>query len=112
MEYLEFIEPLLKLLLLIAAVVWWLIHTRSASRKLSKELEIAKADLCFLLQVEEEYGIETKLHQGSSLKNVMRQRAKNMGYTWSGKFTRGSINLNKANAAEAPPKSSVMEILK
>ena len=111
MEYLKFVEPAFKLLVLIAAVAWWFFHSRSRSKKLAKELELAISDIAFLLQVEQEYGIESKLHHGTSMKNLMRQRAKTMGYKWSGKFTRGSI-ISKANTNDEEPKNGVIEIIK
>lgn len=111
MEYLKFAEPVFKLLVLIAAVFWWFFHSRSKSKKLAKELELARSDIAFLLQVEQEFVLESKLHHGASKKNLMRQRAKTMGYTWSGKFTRGRTNCNKVSSDESS-KSGVLEILK
>ena len=59
-EILKYIEPAIKLLILVVAVSWWLLSSRSKAKKLAKELEIAKNDILFLLAVETEYGEEIK----------------------------------------------------
>lgn len=93
--FIKFAEPAFKLILLVAAVSWWFFHSRTRARKLERDLEIAKSDLEFLLQVEHEYGEECRFHEGSSLKNQVRSLVKSKGYTWSGKFTKGKIQVSK-----------------
>ena len=109
MEYLKFVEPALKLLLLITAVSLWFFHTRSASKKLAKELELARNDILFLLQIEQEYGIESKLHHGTSLKNQIRLRVKSMGFKWSGKHTRSTIAGVAIDSASSDVQSKIID---
>ncbi len=110
-EILKYIEPAIKLLILVVAVSWWLLSSRSKAKKLAKELEIAKNDILFLLAVETEYGEEMKFFEGSSYKNIMRSRAKSLGYQWSGKFTKGSIEPVTTSAKAVDAKQTLIEKL-
>lgn len=111
MDYLKYIEPALKLLILITAVAWWFFHSKSSAKKMAKELEIAKKDIIFLLHVEEAYGDEMRAIEGSSLKNQMRGRVKMMGHSWSGKFTRSTILAGKDVSGIDDAKTTVIEKL-
>lgn len=108
-EFIQFIEPAIKVLLLFLALGWWFFSSRSKASKLAKELEIAKQDILFLLQVEYEYGEEVRFLEGVSMKNMMRSKAKAQGYKWSGKFTKGSIDVSQQS--ESVEKQSLIEKL-
>ncbi len=108
-EILKFIEPAIKVLVLFLAIAWWFFSSRSKAKKLAKELEIAKQDILFLLQVEYEYGEEVRFLEGVSMKNLMRSKAKAHGYKWSGKFTKGSIEV--ASLGDNVEKQSLIEKL-
>ena len=107
----KFVEPAFKVLMLLTAVCWWFFHSRSRAKKLARELEIAKADLMFLLAVEWEYGEEFKVLHGQSLKNQIRNRVKMTGLQWSGKFTKGRVQLRKNEPVEPDTKMAVIDKL-
>lgn len=109
---LKLIEPTLKITLLLVAVSWWFFHSRSRAKKLERDLEIAVSDIAFLLQVEHEYGEECRFYEGSSLKNQVRSRVKSRGYTWSGKFTKGRIQLCKKETVKDNKFDVIEKLLK
>ena len=107
----KFAEPALKVFMLLAVVCWWFFHSRSRAKKLARDLEIAKADIVFLLAVEREYGEEFRVLNGQSLKNQIRNRVKMTGLQWSGKFTKGRIQLRKNEPVEPNNKIVLIEKL-
>lgn len=109
---LKFIEPAIKLTLLLAAVSWWFFHSRTRAKKLERDLAIAVSDIAFLLQVEHEYGEECRFHEGSTLKNQVRSRVKASGYTWSGKFTKGKIQLSNKETVKDNKFDVIEKLLK
>ncbi|MBG6083113.1 hypothetical protein [Rubrivivax gelatinosus] len=63
----------------------------SGRRRLAEKLQLAHADIAFLLSVEQAH---CELHQervGQSQKNTIRRLVKDKGLTWSGKFTPGRL---------------------
>lgn len=60
-------------------------------RKLAEKLVTAKADLEFMLAVEQNHCDRNLATGGQSFKNTMRKQAKDSGLTWSGKFTPGRL---------------------
>lgn len=78
---------------LIAAVAASVIGKRFVSRKrLQEKLLMAQGDIEFLLAVEEGHCAMHLKVSGESHKNRVRQRAKDRGLVWSGKFTPGRAN--------------------
>lgn len=65
-------------------------------KKLSEKLDIALNDIAFMLIVEEEHCEEHKTNMDRSNKITMRDRARQQGYSWSGKFS-----LTKIGTAQA-----------
>lgn len=112
MEYIKLLEPLLKVIALLGGILWWSYYSRTKAKKLARELEIAKADIRFLLQVETEYAAEFKLLYGQSLKNQIRGRAKMAGHQWSGKYTKGRIPITPKDAEQSGIIAMIEKLLK
>lgn len=82
---------------LIGAVCASIIGKQFASRKkLSEKLNIALNDIAFMLIVEEEHCEEHKSNIDRSNKITMRERARQQGYSWSGKYSLTRISTAKA----------------
>lgn len=60
-------------------------------RKLAEKLQVAQADIEFLLSVEQLHCERHQAVSGQSFKNTVRKQAKDQGLTWSGKFTPGRL---------------------
>ena len=110
-EFLSYVEPALKLLVLLLAITWWFFSNRTKAKKLAKALELAKKDIQFLLMVEREYGEELRFYEGSSQKNNIRARVKQFGYQWSGKYTIQTIENSKSHSEMPSQKQSLIETL-
>lgn len=81
----------------IGAVSAAIIGRQFANRKkLSEKLDTALNDIAFMLIVEEEHCERHREDSDASLKITMRDRARDQGYTWSGKYSMGRITTIKA----------------
>lgn len=77
----------------VAAIVAGIIGKQFISRRLLQEkLILAQQDVAFLLQVEEAHCEVHQQNSGKTLKNRMRDIARQKGLVWSGQFTPGRAN--------------------
>lgn len=84
---------------LIAALAASLIGKKFADQKsLREELEVAQADIQFLLEAEKIHCEIHKEHSGRSLKVKVREKVTySTGLSWSGRFTPGRIRDRRSN---------------
>lgn len=60
-------------------------------KKAGERLYIAMSDIEFLLAVEKEHCEHHRTESDKSLKNTMRDRARELGHQWSGRFSQSKI---------------------
>lgn len=60
-------------------------------KKAAERLHVAMSDIEFLLAVEKEHCEFHRNESEKSLKNTMRDRARDLGFQWSGKYSQSKI---------------------
>ena len=76
----------------VAAIAAGIIGKRFLKQDKSRDdLEAAKKDIRFLLEVEEEHCGRHKSQDGKAHKNIVRDKVRKDGSEWSGRFTPGRI---------------------
>ncbi|WP_321935509.1 hypothetical protein [Paraburkholderia sp. J8-2] len=75
-------------------------YHRAARRHSERKLDLAIADVAFLLAVEERYGELLEKHGLPNSKRTIRAQARTDGYAWSGKFTPGRVAARNSHNGE------------
>lgn len=60
-------------------------------RRLQAKLDAAQRDIAFLLAVEQQHCYVHSNRDGQSLKNIVRDRVRDAGLQWTGRFTPGRV---------------------
>lgn len=75
-------------------------------KKLAEQLHQAMSDIEFLLAVEKEHCEHHRTFADRSFKNTMRDRARELGHTWSSRFEPAKIERLRD---KMPPKDSLKD---
>lgn len=93
----------------IAAIAATMIGRRFSNQKrLEHELSVAKQDIAFLLAVEQIHGDIHREDGGTTKKRVARNRARDLGYKWSGLFTPGRVA--RKTAQQGPSQTEIIKL--
>lgn len=70
-------------------------------RRLQSKVDQAQKDIAFLLAVEHQHCQIHSSREGQSLKNIVRDRVRDAGLQWTGRFTPGRVRRDDQDFADS-----------